>query len=441
MNVTPEPNIVSCKTIEDLLYYILYVDKYNNPFTINIYHIHIGSKTHIAIPTYIPINSSSINASLINSTSHNHEFTTFLKSLLYNPLNQFSPEFISNLHNYSNTNIRIRNVVILIDPMYAHSPDLEGFREVKNSSDEHIYQNCNDTFTLIKTSINIIQVPIDVNEEQIIKIIDILENISNLYSVLINIMDCTTRTLLNLYSKYNFDNNIHNTHTRIYITRPDCMISDMRAQYNPIFTINMHNYYQQGKLSVRWLNCISDALLIPELDTVLDICSASQITYTFLTESYKYNIGLELLIAIMKLWSRMYYTNETIISILPDKYDDKTILAVNFSTITFNEFIIYWKTFSLFREFLINSIDDYYKYSFKIFIDDFVYKYEACNGQFTIIEALQIEAIQIFKILINYCKKDARYIIENINCLEDNTSHLLERKQILDFLKFNNVSI
>lgn len=453
-----EKFIITCKTIDELKHHILYLDKYNEPNTINIYHITIGSKTYIYTNA-----DTTTEHDHHNHEHHNHEFSSFIKKIMHNPLQQFSPSMIANLHQYSETHIQIRNIVILIDPAYLISPVLEGFKGLSdyftgNLSNETIVQHCNDTYTLIKTNIEIIKVPIDITEEQVINIVEILNNIGNLYSVLINIMDCTSCTLTEYYARCTLGTTVSKckSNSQIYITRPCCMLKDNNVQYNPVITLDDDNIGSSKKIDrihrtthththipVRWVNCITDAHLIAELEQVLDICQASQITHSFLIESYKYNIGLELLISIVKIWSRLSYTNIQEISLYPDSYEGKTELSINFSKLSFGDFIKYWKSFVLFRDYIINSIDNYYKHNVKYFIDEFICKYEKQSScfsiSFSIIEALQIEALDIFKKLFNYCKNDAKYIIENITCFENHS--LLERKNILNYLISNNVSL
>ena len=112
----------------------------------------------------------------------------FLQTLFNEPLKQFSPELISHLHHYSY--IEIKNKVILIDPMYSHYNTLEGFQELfetnprDNLSNETIIHHNNDTFTIIKTTIDIIQVACDIREEQVIEIINITEIIAAIINIL-----------------------------------------------------------------------------------------------------------------------------------------------------------------------------------------------------------------------------------------------------------------
>lgn len=457
-----EDSIIKIKSFDDLLNYICKdkcnkYSKNNEPNTITIYHIHIGAKTYISHDT--------------TYSNRNHELTSFLKTLFLEPLKQFSPEFISQLSNYPE--IKIRNVVILIDPAYDWSSNLEGFIEMSDTTDtntntykqylknevivQHHYDTF-DTFTTISTSIDILQLPIDITQENIIKLVN---HISNLDSVLINIMDCTSRVLLEYYATQMIDSN---TNSKIFITHPDCLIIDKLPRYKPIITLDMgmtigmcmdSETQIPNKLSVRWMNYNDDKNTIQDLEQVLDldICESYKITHTFLTENYKYNIGFENLISIVKIWSRLSYTNLQEISIFPecdynDSIDGKSILSIKFCTIEFPDFIRYWKKYSNFRKFIIDNVDDYYRYTLQVYLDIFCNKYEYACEQLNIIEALQIEAIEIFKNLMNYFKNDVKYIIDNVKSIvctdgnNDNTSYkLLDRKNIIDYLKFNNISL
>jgi hypothetical protein len=422
----------------EFLNYILRIDNYRDSNTINIYHIHIGSKTRRYIDS---------------SYSHNHEYTLFINTLFNNPLKQFSPEFISQLSNYPE--IKIRNVVILIDPMYSHSPELEGYKE--NSSmtlplhliNESVVQHFNDTITTITTSIDILQLPFDVTELDILKLIDILCTISHLYSVLIHIMDCTSWVMLECYA----NSMISPNYDKISIRRPDCLILDTLPLCNPIITCstkNTHTHTYQhthpGQISVRWVNYKDDMTLIPELEQVLDFCDSSKDTHTFLIEQYKHTIAIENLVSILKLWSRLSYTNLQEIDIVPDTYlhsdgSRTSTLSFKFCDLSFTDFISYWKNYTSFRECILSNVDSYYRYNLKVFLDTFIVKYKDISNHISIVKALQIEAIELFKNLINYCKTDAAYIITTIKSIEEDTTHLLERKHIMDYMKFNNVSI
>ena len=106
-------------------------------------------------------------------------------------------------------------------------------------------------------------------------------------------------------------------------------------------------------------------------------------------------------------------------------------------------------------------MDSYYRDNLKVYLDAFCNKYEDANkyvDHLNIVEELQKEAIEIFKNLMNYCKNDVKYIIDNIKGLVCNDGmcegvgtggtggtggnhKLLERKHIMDYLKFNNINL
>ena len=105
------------------------------------------------------------------------------------------------------------------------------------------------------------------------------------------------------------------------------------------------------------------------------------------------------------------------------------------------------KYYVQFRNFIIDSMDYYYKHTIKHFINYFVNKYESKMNiintidnidNINIVEALQIESIKLFIDMMNLCKTDTDYIIKYINL--DNHK-LLERKDIMDYLYYNQIYI
>jgi hypothetical protein len=76
------------------------------------------------------------------------------------------------------------------------------------------------------------------------------------------------------------------------------------------------------------------------------------------------------------------------------------------------------------------------------FVDNYKSKSKSKTDVFTLQEALQFEAFEIFRTLMKYCIEDACYIIKNIKNTEDKEGYkLLERKQIIDYLTFNRVYV
>jgi len=449
-----------CNTIDKCIEYLFTYGesetlKNKNPdiFNILVFHLHIGSKTstRVHLPKDLPY-------------THNHEYTKLLNTLFNNPEVQFSPEFISSLSNFSGKDIHIHNIVILFDPQYEHSPELEGFKNVQTevqvnnqtevqsdtqkegrigkpisvkdiNYNETIVHHLNDTFTILKSSIEIIQVSSDVKQEHIKIIIDIIEYLSNTLNIpnLINIIDCTSKELIEFYALYS------NKESNIRITRPDCAHNDKSIIANPIITLDSKQINALDKInSVRWLNYRDDSNLIKDLKDIKDICKTSEKSFEFLTQIYKHTIGIELLNCIMKFWSRLSYTN------IQDIYEDETqykpFLSIKFNDITLIEFIDYWTKFEAFRKFIFYNSDRDYQHHMMIYINGFVATYKSKTDAFTLKEALQFEAFEIFRTLMSYCCEDACYIIKNIKNIEDREGYkLLERKQIIDYLNFNGI--
>ena len=190
--------------------------------------------------------------------------------------------------------------------------------------------------------------------------------------------------------------------------------------------------------SIRWLNYSDDYNIIKDLKDIKDICKTSEKSFEFLIQMYKHTIGIEFLNCIMKFWSRLSYTN------IQDIYEDETqykpFLSIKFNDITLIEFIDYWTKFEAFRKFIFNNSDRDYQHHIMIYINGFVTTYKSKTDVFTIKEALQFEAFEIFRTLMNYCCKDASYIIKNIKNIEDREGYkLLERKDIADYFKFNDI--
>jgi len=453
-----------CNTIDKCIEYLFKYSesetlKTKNPdiFKILVFHLHIGSKTstRVHLPKDLPY-------------THNHEYTKLLNTLFNNPEEQFSPEFISSLSNFSGKDIHIHNIVILFDPQYEHSPELEGFKNVKTkvqvndqtevqeevqvdvqeegqneksisvkdiNYNESIVHHLNDTFTMLKSSLEIIQVSSDVKQEHIKIIIDIIEYLSNTLNIpnLINIIDCTSKELIEFYALYS------NKESNIHITRPNCLHDDKSIIVNPMITLDSKQIDALDKFnSVRWLNYRDDSNLIKDLKNIKDICKTSEKSFEFLTQMYKHTIGIELLNCIMKLWSRLSYTN------IQDIYEDETqykpFLSIKFNDITLIEFIDYWTKFEAFRKFIFYNSDRDYQHHMMIYINGFVCSYKSKTDVFTLKEALQFEAFEVFRTLMSYCCEDACYIIKNIKNIEDREGYkLLERKQIINYLKFNGI--
>ena len=402
-----------------------------------IIHLHIGSKT-----------SKTVHCSSDTPNSHNHEYTQLLQILFNTPEAQLSPKFISLLPQFSGKDIYIHNVVILFDPQYKASPELEGFKiEQPNGKpissetinhNETIIHHQNDTFTTLKSSLKIIQVSDNVKQKHIDYIIELINNFSGVLKIpnLFNIIDCSSNTLIEFYAL------VSNGNSNIHMTRPDCAHKDRAIIANPIITIDNREKLTPFEIinSVRWLNR-DDRNCIIDLKIVKDVCESSKKSFEFLTQMYKHTIALEILMCILKLLGRFSYTNsQGIYRNDDDAKKNKPIISVIFNNITLSEFINYWTGIKEFRQFIFDNSDREYQYHIMIYINGFVRTYNSKKDVFTLKEALQFEAFEIFRTLLDYCSEDAPYIIKNIKNIEDREGYkLLERKDIADYFKFNDI--
>ena len=403
-----------------------------------IIHLHIGSKT-----------SKTVHCSPDTPYSHNHEYTQLLQTLFNTPEAQLSPKFISSLPQFSGKDIYIHNVVILFDPQYKASPELEGFKiEQPNGKpissetinhNETIIHHPTDTFTTVKSSLKIIQVSDNVEQKHIDYIIELINNFSGVLKIpnLFNIIDCSSNTLIEFYAL------VSNGNSNIHMTRPDCAHKDRAIIANPIITIDNREKLTPFEIinSVRWLNYRDDRNCIKDLKVVKDVCESSKKSFDFLTQMYKHTIALEILTCILKLLGRFSYTNkQAIYRNDDDAKKNKPIISVIFNNITLREFINYWTGIKEFRQFIFDNSDREYQYHIMIYINGFVRTYNSKKDVFTLKEALQFEAFEIFRTLLDYCSEDAPYIIKNIKNIEDREGYkLLERKDIADYLKFNDI--
>ncbi len=403
-----------------------------------IIHLHIGSKT-----------STTVHCSSDTPYSHNHEYTQLLQILFNTPEAQLSPKFISSFPQFSGKDIYIHNVVILFDPQYKASPELEGFKiEQPNGKpisidtinhNETIIQHQNDTFTTLKLSLKIIQVSDNVEQKHIDYIIELINNFSGVLKIpnLFNIIDCSSNTLIEFYAL------VSNGNSNIHMTRPDCAHKDRAIIANPIITIDNREKLTPFEIinTVRWLNYRDDSNCITDLKVVEDVCPISKKSFNFLTQMYKHTFALEFLMCIIKLWARLSYTNIQYIYMNDDDAKkNKPLLSFVFNDITLETFINYWTDIKSFRQFIFNNSDREYKYHMMIYINGFVDNYKSKLHEFTIKEALQFEAFEIFRKLLDYCIEDATHIKKNIKNIEDRKGYkLLERKDIAEYFKFNDI--
>ena len=421
----------------------------------------------------------------------NHEFPEFVKKLLYNPELQFSPEFNSSLT--SHTELTIRQVLVLIDSSYLHHPELHGLLSeisvlqpdltITNLIEHNEFRN-----TKVISKLEPVVIPCDILEEQVESLLKIIKSLRQFYSIIVNIMDCSSRVLNKMFidricdsdesteSTESTESNESNYESWIHLTKPECLILDDKLQYNPIITIDNtfeSQFAYKKPFNIRWCNYKDDSKLLDDLKTVYDVCPYSRNTYNFITTLYKVSTLEYMVFGIFKLWGFTTYTMdyhfdfENGIPINnnshnpnpnpnPNSNPNPNIhnihnndIIVNFSKLSFEEFSRYWMLQKGFKELPIFNYD----YDIKIickFIDYFVNKYRNKTGisylgiNPSIVDFLKLETYEIFENLAKYNDNNNKYF-ENIKKeVNDNTdsnidSNKMFRNIIKNYLEDNHI--
>ena len=414
--------------LDDLLQYVISTI---NTKEITIYHFISGAKMHNFI--------SDPDNTLQNMYPRNHECPQLVKNLFFNPELQFSPEFYYNLSNHET--IIIRQVLFLIDPMYNTYPEIEGFFDVFKGKmpyliTKHTVEHNDFKKTYIVTKIDPIVIPERITEQQILNVLEVLDSFSKFTPILVNIMDCSSSTVKELY--VNNVSNTNNTSKRVYITHPDCLIIDTKTQYLPMITLdNISKRFSSNKkvlskeeqeqkqeqsgdgsngyidntklLCIRWSNYNEDIRYLEDLKGIMDICPYSKRTYDFLINNYKDYHCFISLAPICKIWGMTRITKEYEF-LFPDSNNvESPIVKLNLNTMSFKQFASYWTSYEIFRSKILAIMDPYFKYNIKKFIDMLVIKdikslnYYSDN---TIVDIIKFEAVEIFTLLKKYFPED-----------------------------------
>ena len=341
-----------------------------NSFTLNIFHIIIGSKVG---------KWDFENASL----NRNHEAPAVIINLHNTPIKQLTPSIIEMLARSNYKKLIIQQFAFLIDPEYVLNPTLNGLVSVYPlfNTMSFIVENGNIRTSDINPSSELADEPI-INFTSILKPIVIPENVNELqinaivrkilsYSQsahsdsgtgnLINIMDCTSHTMRRTW--------IDNNDTRVYIAMPNCLFSDTNPQYMPVITFSHF-----GEHTIRWCNWRFDKDLIPTYRII------SPITYQFLIVNYWREIIEVFMVGYIKFASRMNVTQTyTIIHKNEDFVNSTFPLLASYSSdqviayrdMNFELLIELWKM-RCFQIHFMSYMDSYFASNIKKFMENLV---------------------------------------------------------------------
>jgi hypothetical protein len=386
--------------------------------TITVYHFIIGSKACE--------NDFVLDSLLQSERPRNHECPKIVENLLFNPDLQLSPDILAdNLK--QTTNITVRQVLILIDPSYTSKPKPVGLLSVIDGLPLDLTIEHNLEYINIKSILEPIIVPCDITEGHIIELIKSLDMFRSMYPILLNIMDCSSKTCPNIYA--NSISSISNIYNYINITKPKCLIDDTELQYIPIITFfkdcdggiksDTNSLFTYNKLNIRWVNCKDDLETLSSSITpaMYKYCIYSKHLYNYIIRLFKVETFEYSLFSIQKLWGITTYTSNYIINYkehTSNKFETIKEITINFSKLSFEEFAKYWKC-QAFKE-LTPFNCDYDFIIFCKFIDNFTNKYSIGTGYSfvginpSIVDFLKAEAYEIFTKLAQYFPNDMKYL-------------------------------
>ena len=402
----------------------------------SIYHFVIGSKTDkYALESTLP------------NIYRNHEFPKIVENLLFNPELQMSPTFIHKISMYKE--FKIKHYLFLIDPAYKTQPtpiglisSLDKFSmKINNIITKHNIDN-----TIVSVVLEPIIIPYDINQKQIENIIELINKLGEVYPLLVNILDCSSYVIKNMFCE-NIDTipitNTPNAHNRIHLTLPECLLIDSKTQYLPILTfdVNTNTNTNTNTLYPRWINYRDDSHSIEDLKCVEMHCKYSKQTLHLIIILYKEICLNNSLMSLYKFWIFTTYTTDYIIDMTnPDNLDNNldTLQTININfkdpEFNFNEFANYWKNSKSFRNLNLFNYDGE-PIIIKKYISNFVIKYiNAKDISYLgfnpkIVDLIKLEVFEIFTNLGYYFPTDIKYV--------PNSAENISRDKLRDYLILN----
>lgn len=313
--------------------------------TLSVFHIIVGSyMSENDITTPYP------------QYKRNHEYPTIVKNIFQKIDSQCSPLMMEYISHYDE--ITINQHLLLIDPMYKTEKSYYGlnanFPNVINDGKYVLeYDISHNDFknTKIKSNLEPVVIPESILKTNLYDMIDIIMRYQNDCHSLINIIDCTSNNLLELYA--------HNDNPYVYISTPDCLLCDDKLQYMPIITLETLPDKPIRMSKIRWVNYNLDKSSILELSEVSDFCPYAKNTCIFLKTLYKtYAINIAF-IAIYKILGLLSITKAYVLR------SDKMI---TFKDMMFNDMVHLINRETGFLSLMVNCFDPYYEYQIRKYI-------------------------------------------------------------------------
>ena len=375
---------------------------------ITIYHCIVGSKTYPE--QFIDPNPK---------YKRNHELPQLVKNFLLNPQMQLSPDFIAKISHIDQ--ITIRQMLILIDPLYENDHKLIGFINDHPRADVFEHEIIHNEFkkTKIVSKLETIIIPSNVNQDLIISIANLIEHFGKIMPMVINIMDCTSITLNKFYET--------NTSSSIFLPKPNCFLIDGDIVNLPILTLADKTINTNSCFPVRWVNYDDDIGKMDDLYTISEFCQYSNNTRLFLEKLYLLHYIGTMLFAIWKLLGLTSVTLDYSLVI-----DTTKTITFKYSEMRIIDFITYWRYPKFVN--MITSIDSHHKKKIITFINLII----DCNIDIP----MQTILLQDFlkSKAIDILHKISKYIeIKELNLYADPVT--ITRLQLYDIINTNGFDV
>jgi hypothetical protein len=283
----------------------------------------------------------------------NHECPQVVKNIFHNLESQVSSEMLEYISHYDK--IIVRQYLILVDDIYNKENSYYGLCSVFPNiiKDGKCILEYNIQYNEYKSSkvFSCIEPVIVPSTASLCDIHDIIKHLSDSASripIVVNIMDCTSNLLRNLF--------INNDNSIIYLSKPNCLLCDDNLEYMPMITFDINN-------QIRWVNYNLDNGSIPNLLEVKDVCSKSESKFNFLRTLYKVNSVNITLLTIYKMLGMLSITKI---------YTLQSGKTFTFNDLTFHSLIKLWSEPD-FHNLYIYNFDTYYEPNIRYYMNSLVH--------------------------------------------------------------------
>lgn len=351
----------------------------------------------------------------------NHEFPQVVRNILHNPESQFSPEmqeFITHMEK-----IVINQKLFLMDPMYEDKDSYSGL-ELEIASElssgillleddkfikDHTIQHNEFKFTAIRSIVEPIIISQNIDKQDIFAMIEQISRYTTRIPVLVNIIDCTSFLLLELYT--------NNANLYVYMSVPNCLLHDDDIQYMPVITYDKEH-------GLRWINYNLDSSSLEDLKIVKDICKNAEITYNFLATLYKVQVCNMDLVTIFKFLGLLNITKA---------YDFGSSGKIVFGNLQFTDFVRLCER-PVFIKMFADNFDNYFLHNIIAYITKLVKNpkiLSRISENNNIRKILLSEAIEIFRTLREYFPEDEIDLGDHSErTLKDNIRAYLDKNKV-----------